>query len=237
VNETPRLSVVMPIYNEPPEIVQHLDRLFEAVDMPCEVLAVYDTDDDTTVPVLREYAARQPQLRPTLNSYGRGPANALRYGIDHATAPVTVVTMSDGSDDFQQIEPLTRLVERGVVIACASRYMRGGQQVGGPYLKGLLSRMAGLSLHTLARVGTHDATNSFKAYSTEFLRSAGVSSSAGFELGLEMVAKARRRRLPIAELPTIWLDRAAGQSNFKARQWLPHYLRWYLHAFGRDRRR
>jgi len=140
--------------------------------------------------------------------------------------------MADGCDDPAQIDSLTRLVERGVVVACASRYMHGGQQVGGPWLKGRMSRLAGVSLRVLAGVGTHDATNSFKAYSRDFLRSVHVESDAGFEMGIEMVAKARRRRLPVAELPTIWLDRESGTSNFHVRAWIPRYLRWYLYALG-----
>ena len=140
--------------------------------------------------------------------------------------------MSDGSDDPRQIEDLARLVERGVVVAAASRYTQGGQQVGGPALKRTLSRTAGLTLYWFARVGTRDATNSFKAYSTAFARSAGIDSRDGFAIGLELTAKARRRRLPVAEIPTIWLDRTVGQSNFKVARWIPQYLRWYLHAYG-----
>ena len=44
--------------------------------------------------------------------------------------------------------------------------------------------------------------------------------------------KARRLRRPVAEIPTIWLDRTAGQSNFETRAWIPKYLRWYRFAFG-----
>src|SRR5439155_14126107 len=124
------------------------------------------------------------------------------------------------------------LVERGVVIAAASRYMSGGRQIGGPVVKGQLSRLAGLSLFWFARVGTRDATNSFKAYSTEFVREVGIESDAGFEIGIELVAKARRLRRPVAELPTIWLDRAQGQSRFRLQAWLPRYLRWFRFAFG-----
>lgn len=206
--------------------------MFEAVTLPAEVLVVVDTPEDTTLPVLRAYAEHEPRLQPLHNTYGRGPAPAIRFGVDHAQAPVVVVTMADGSDDPMQIDALTRLVERGVVVACASRYMRGGQQVGGPWLKGRMSRLAGVSLRLLAGVGTHDATNSFKAYARDFLQSAGIESDAGFEMGIEMVAKARRLRLPVAELPTIWLDREAGASNFKVAAWIPRYLRWYLYALG-----
>lgn len=231
----PRVSIVIPAYNEGAEIVDCLDRILEAVRLPCEVLVVYDTPTDTTAPYATGYAAHDPRVIPLLNTEGRGPAAALRFGISHVRADVTVVTMADGSDDPMQIDLLTRLVERGVVVAAASRYMRGGQQVGGPRVKGLISRLAGLSLHLVARVGTHDPTNSFKAYSTAFIREVGISSDAGFELGIEMVAKAHRRRLPIAEIPTIWLDRGEGQSNFKVREWIPRYLRWYLAALGRPR--
>lgn len=224
--------MVVPVYQEGEAVVAVLDRIFEGVRIPCEVLVVHDAPDDSTVPYLREYQARDARLRPLLNTYGRGPALAIRYGIDHARARVAVVTMADGSDDPMQIEALTRLVERGVVVAAASRYARTGQQVGGPALKGFFSRLAGLSLYYAARVGTRDATNSFKAYSTEFVQTVGIESDKGFEIGLELVAKARRARLPVAEIPTIWLDRAFGVSNFRFREWLPRYLRWYLHAFG-----
>lgn len=228
----PRVSVVIPAYNEGEAIVPCVDRIFEAVTLPCEVLVVYDSPDDPTVPYLEKYAREEPRLLPTLNTYGPGPARAIRFGADHANSGVVVVTMADGSDDPHQIDQLTRLVERGVVIAAASRYARGGQQVGGPAFKGFLSRLAGLTLHWLARVGTRDATNSFKAYDTNFLRQVRIDSDAGFEMGIEMVAKARRLRLPVAEVPTIWLDRAFGVSNFRLRAWLPRYLRWYRFAFG-----
>lgn len=231
----PRVSIVVPVHNEGDAVIPFLDRLFEAVTLPAEVLPVYDLADDTTLPVLQRYAEREQRLRPLHNTYGRGPANAIRFGVDNASADVVVVTMADGSDDPMQIDPLTRLVERGVVVACASRYMRGGQQVGGPWLKGRISRTAGVSLRLIGRVGTHDATNSFKAYSRAFLRQVGIESDAGFEMGIEMVAKARRRRLPVAELPTIWLDRTGGASNFKVRAWMPRYLRWYMYALGRSR--
>jgi dolichol-phosphate mannosyltransferase len=228
----PRVSVVIPVFNEDEAVVSCLDRIFESVQLPCEVLVVYDTPDDTTVPYLDKYARTEPRLVPMLNEYGRGPARAIRYGIDHAGSAVVVVTMADGSDDPQQIDQLTRLVDRGVVIAAASRYTKGGQQVGGPWFKGFLSRLAGRSLQWFARVGTRDATNSFKAYAADFVRSVGIHSDSGFEVGIELVAKARRLRLPVAELPTIWLDRALGASNFRLAAWIPRYLRWYLFAFG-----
>jgi glycosyltransferase involved in cell wall biosynthesis len=223
---------VIPVYNEAESIVGCLDRIVESVDLDCEIVVVYDDPSDSTRPFLEKYAATDERVRPLHNPLGPGPANAIKAGIQAARSPVTVVTMADGCDDATQIGAMTRLVERGVVVAAASRYARTGQQVGGPILKGLLSRLAGQSLYYLARVGTRDATNSFKAYSTEFVNLVGIDSTAGFEVGIELVAKARRHRLPVAEIPTIWLDRTFGTSNFKIVEWIPRYLRWYFHCFG-----
>jgi len=228
-----RVSIVIPAYNEGEAIVPVLNRIFEGVALPCEVIVVVDMPEDTTIPVIVKYAETEPCLRYVINTYGRGPANAIRFGIDQAVTPVAVVTMADGSDDPRQIDALTLLVERGVAVAAASRYMPGGQQIGGPLLKGFLSRAAGRSLRLFTRMGTRDATNSFKAYSTDFVREVGIDSRAGFEIGLELTAKARRLRRPVAEIPTIWLERDTGLSNFKLMQWIPKYLRWYRFAFGR----
>ena len=232
MSSAPRVSIVIPAYEEGEHILPVLARVRESVTVPYEVLVVVDSPDDATAAALRRTDDGSGHVRLLINDLGRGPAHAIRYGMERARAPVTVVTMADGCDDARQIDDLTRLVERGVVIAAASRYMSGGQQVGGPLVKGLLARLAGTSLHLFARVGTRDPTNSFKAYSTPFLRAVGIDSRHGFEMGLELTAKARRLRLPIAELPTIWLDRQNGVSNFKLAQWIRHYLRWYRFAFG-----
>ena len=230
--DTPRVSVVVPAYNESEHIIPVLDRLFESVRLPCEVLVVVDSEDDDTIPVVTEYSLKEPRIRCLVNTYGRGPANAIRFGIDAAAAPVAVVTMADGGDDPRQIDELTRLVDRGVAVAAASRYMPGGQQVGGPVLKGMLSKLAGRSLRVFTHIGTRDPTNSFKAYSTDFVHAVGIDSRGGFEIGIELTAKAKRLRVPVAEIPTIWLDRQAGMSNFKVAKWIPGYLRWYRFAFG-----
>ena len=228
----PRVSVVIPVYNEGSAVVPVIERIIDLVTIPCEILVVYDTPEDTTRPFIENLARFNSHVRPVLNTYGRGPAFAIRFGIDSAQASVVVVTMADGCDDPAQIDQLARLVERGVVVAAASRYARSGQQVGGPMIKGFISRIAGLSLYWFARVGTRDATNSFKAYSTDFVRQVKIESDRGFEIGIELVAKARRYRQPVAEIPTIWLDRAFGESNFKLMAWLSRYLHWYFYAYG-----
>jgi hypothetical protein len=155
----------------------------------------------------------------------------MRAGIAATTAPFVLVSMADGSDEPLIVDRMVRLAREGADVVAASRYMRGGGQIGGPLLKRLMSRTAGLTLHWFAGVPTHDPTNNFKLYSRRFLDAVTIESKAGFELALELTVKATIAGRRIAEVPTTWRDRTAGQSNFKLRKWLPQYLRWYAVAF------
>lgn len=227
-----RASIVVPALNEGKQIGNFLDRLEESVELPVEVLVVVDTVDDTTLVGLKNYQARKHLIRGIVSEFPKGPANAIRYGVSQSISEVVVITMADGSDDPRVIDDLIRLVERGCAVAAASRYMAGGQQIGGPRFKKFLSKNASRALWFVLGVGTHDSTNSFKAYSKKFVDEVGIESDKGFELGLELVAKAHRSGRMIAEVPTIWIDRMIGQSNFQLRRWLPQYLRWFFYAFG-----
>ena len=224
------LSIVLPVYNEGEAVEPVLRGLAAGVSTSHELVVVYDFDGDTTVPVVTRLAAEIPNLRGLRNDLGRGVLNAMKAGIAGTSGPYVLISMADGSDEPHIVDAMVALARDGADVVSASRYMKGGGQVGGPLIKRLLSRAAGLSLHHLAGVPTHDPTNNFKLYRRSFLEATPIESSAGFELALELTVKATIAGRRIAELPTTWRDRTAGQSNFKLRQWLPHYLRWYFAA-------
>jgi len=235
---SPELSIVLPVYNEGEHVAPVLRGLSVGVRTPHELVVVYDFDEDTTVPVVARLVAEIPGLRAIRNDLGRGVLNAMKAGVAATTAPYVLISMADGSDEPASVDPMMDLARDGADIVAASRYMPGGRQLGGPLLKRLMSRAAGLSLHWFAGVATHDATSNFKLYSRRFLDSVTIESNAGFELALELTVKATLAGRPVAEVPTTWRDRTAGTSNFKLRKWLPHYLHWYRLAFvGRYARR
>jgi dolichol-phosphate mannosyltransferase len=228
----PELSIVVPVYNEGEAVAPVLHALADRVTTPLEIIVVYDFDEDTTVPVINRLEREIVGLRGLRNRRGRGVLNAMRAGIEAARAPYILVTMADGSDEPEIVDAMVAFARGGADVVAASRYMRGGGQVGGPLLKRLLSRAAGLSLHHLAGVATHDPTNNFKLYARHFLDTVRIESTAGFELALELTVKATLAGRRVAEVPTTWRDRTAGKSNFRLRAWLPHYLRWYRAAFA-----
>jgi dolichol-phosphate mannosyltransferase len=228
-----RASLIVPARNEKVLMPIFLSRMVETVEIPVEVLIIVDSENDTTLDAVQDCKIGNLQVRTLVSDLGPGPAQAIKFGIASAQTEVVVVTMADGSDDPRVIDDLIRLIERGCVVAAASRYMPGGQQIGGPRFKKFLSKNASRILRFVGGLGIHDATNSFKGYSLDFIRRVGIESNRGFEIGLELTAKAHRRKLLIAEVPTIWIDRDFGESNFQLKKWLPHYLKWFFFAFGR----
>ncbi len=225
------LSIVLPVYNEGEAVEPVLRALAAGVRTPHELVVVYDFDADITVPVIERLSAEMPALRGLKNDLGRGVLNAMKAGIEDTRSPYVLISMADGSDEPHIVDAMVSLAKDGADVVAASRYMPGGRQIGGPPLKRLLSRAAGLTLHWFAGVPTHDPTNNFKLYSRRFLDSVEIESIAGFELALELTVKATLDGRRVAQVPTTWRDRTSGQSNFKLRKWLPHYLYWYRAAF------
>lgn len=229
--DQPSLTLIVPVFNEHdnfPLLVAEIER---HVPPPLRLLMVYDFEADSTVPIARDLAETRPWLELLHNDLGRGPANAIRAGFAAVPSGPAIVVMSDLSDDLAAIPEMLRLYQCGYRVVCPSRYMPGGRQLGGPWLKGLMSRTAGLSLYWLGRFPTRDATNNFRLYDAELVRSLGIEATRGFEIALELTAKAFAGGAPIAETPATWRDRTAGASNFRMLESLPWYLRWYWYAF------
>jgi len=232
------LSIVCPVYNEADNVGPLMDELVASVSVPFKLIVIYDRDDDTTLPVIRARAESFPAaIKLVKNAYGRGALNAVKTGLECASSSTAVaVIMADLSDDLKVLNRMyEHIAANRYDVVCGSRYMRGGRQIGGPPLKAALSRAAGISLHLLTGLPTHDATNNFKMYRGTFLAATRIESGAGFEIALELVVKAHVAGWRIGELPSTWRDRVAGKSRFDLRRWLPHYLRWYGYAF-RSRR-
>ncbi len=231
------LDIVVPVYNEGQGILRLFDEILDKILTPKKVMVIYDFDEDTTLPAVRRSQSRYAfEIRLVKNSRGKGALNAIRTGMQEATEEMVLVMMADSSDRLDIVDDMCRKMKEGYDLVCGSRYMKGGRQEGGPFLKGLFARTAGISLHFLTGIPTHDVTNSFKLYRRGMLQAIQIESTGGFEIGMEITVKAYTSGYRITELPSEWTDRKEGESNFHMWKWLPHYLHWYFFCIRRGRR-
>lgn len=220
------LSIIVPVYNEAENAPLLIRDLESFVQEPHETLIVYDFPEDNTLPAIAAMNPPPANVRLVRNDIGKGVLNAYKAGFAAAKGDVMILVAGDRADDPKDISSLAQLVRDGADVACGSRYMHGGHQVGGPFFKQLLSRLAGLSLYYVAGLPTHDATNNFRAYSRRVIEMP-IQTKVSFALGIELVVKSHSNGWKITEVPTTWYDRRVGVSRFRLWAWLPEYLRWY----------
>jgi glycosyltransferase involved in cell wall biosynthesis len=228
------ISVVLPVFNEHENIGACLRGLGSALSAhDHEILVCYDFDADSTLPAIAAMADKPPSVRLVKNTLGRGAAFAIRAGFAAAQGDVVVTTMADLCDPPEVIPRMAEKIRvEGADVVAGSRYMQGGSQSGGPWLKRTISRWVGWSMWWIANLGTHDATTNFRAYSKRFLDTVKVESQTSFDIALELTVKAHLAGRKVSEVPSSWIDRTAGESRFRMWKWMPNYLRWYVRAMA-----
>src|SRR5438552_10632796 len=208
------LAIVIPVYNEGANFPALWSGLVSQVRSRFIAVVVYDFPEDDTVPVVREIIATgENRIQLLQNNVGRGVVGAILTGFNQVEDGPLLVVMADASDDLSRVDEMLNVYRQGYQIVVGSRYMKGGCIEGGPWFKQALSRLAGVSLHWLRGIPTHDATNAFKIYDRDMLRLFAIESRGGFELNLEITVKAFLEGCAIAEVPSRWKDRTYGKSH------------------------
>lgn len=229
----PELDIVIPVYNEGENIVGTLASFQREVKARLRVFICYDMPEDNTLPAVEKNRALYPTLAiEFVQNRSRGAQGAIMTGFAASKAPFVMVYPADDDYNAPIIDNMVSKGRAGADIVCASRFMRGGSMVGCPLLKAVLVRTGSAVLYYLARVPAHDSTNGLRLFSRRIMDTIPIESTTGFCYSIELLVKAHRLRLPIAEVPARWIERRAGQSRFKVLRWLPAYLQWCWYAFA-----
>ncbi|HZR31472.1 MAG TPA: glycosyltransferase family 2 protein [Terriglobales bacterium] len=227
----PELDVVIPVYNEGSGIVAVLEALESSVQTPFRVLICYDREDDDTLPALAKYSPGGLEIVLVRNR-GVGPHDAVMSGFCSSTAPAVLVYPADDSYNTGILDSMYQKFAAGCDIVAASRFIAGGCMEGCPWLKAVMVRASAFTLHHLAKISTHDASNGFRLFSRRVLEQIEVESSQGFTYSIELLVKTHRLGWRICEVPARWFERKSGASRFRVLRWAGAYLRWYFYAFA-----
>jgi len=227
--ETCEIAIVIPVFNERDTIAKVLSDIDRELTEPATVYLIADSHADNTIPAARLVEKElNTKISIIIQNHSRGPASAIKLGIESSNEKYIVFMTADDSDDARDIPLLVSLLRSGTSVACASRYAHGGRHIGGPRIKHFLSWLAGWFTRHVMNVRTCDPTNLFKAATKDFLDLITIESKFGFTIGLELVGKANRHSKLISEIPTVWVERVLGVSSFKMFKWLPTYIYWFL---------
>jgi len=223
------ISIIVPAHNEEDNIGNLIEKIESTLDIQHELVIVNDHSKDNTKKIVLQLTSRYPNLRLIDNKLAGGFANAIKTGFTNANSEIIIPIMGDLCDDLSTVKLMLEKINLGFDVVCGSRYVSGGQRLGGSKLKAFLSRNGGKSLNLLLGIPTHDIANAFKMYRKKVIDNINIESS-GFEISMELPIKAYYLGYKITEVPTIWRERSKGKSSFKVFKLLPKYIKLYLWA-------
>lgn len=222
------LTIIAPVKDEQKNIAWTIEQIEKIVLPKHEILIIYDSEMDSTLPIAKELQKKYKNVFLIKNTLGIGVLNAIKTGIQKAQGDILVMMAVDRTDEPQTINKMYEKISEGYDMVCPTRYSKGGKVVGQTTIKSILSRLSGISTPLLLGIPTSDLTYSFKMFKKEILKKISIESKGGFEFAEELLIKAHFAGFKIIEIPTLWIDRKYGKSKFKLASWIPKYISWYI---------
>ena len=204
MDDTLRIAVLLPCYNEEAAIAQTVASFRTA--LPTATIYVYDNNSrDRTVEVASAVGAvvRRERIQ------GKGAVVRRMF----ADVDADVYVMADGDATYDAVAApmlITRLVEEQLDMVVGSRVheaneaYRRGHQFGNAMLTGMLARLFGRSFT--------DILSGYRVFSRRFVKSF-PSLSAGFEIETEISVHALELKMPCAEIATHYSARPEGSNS------------------------
>jgi glycosyltransferase involved in cell wall biosynthesis len=197
--ESPRLSVVVPCYNERGTVAELLRRV-RAVPIPKEILVVDDCSTDGSYEIVQEIARNTPEVRHFRQDRNRGKGAALRRGIAEARGEIVII--QDADLEYEPSE-YPRLIQP--ILDGHADVVYGSRFEGYPRRVMMYWHTAGNNLLTwLSNITTNlnltDMETGYKVFRRDVIQSIRIDSeSFGFEP--EITAKIAQRGYRIYEVP------------------------------------
>jgi dolichyl-phosphate beta-glucosyltransferase len=209
---TPRLSVVIPAYNEERRLSKSLGRIrafLEARAESFEILVADDGSRDATAAVAA--AEGGPALRVLRSDRNRGKGHAVRRGMLAARGERRLMTDADLSTPLEELPSLEARLDAGFDVAIGSRAVRGARI---EVHQSLFRETAGRAFNVLVRLlllpGVRDTQCGFKLYTARAAQAAFERVRLdGFSFDVEALYVARRLGLRMTEVPVLWRNDAA----------------------------
>ena len=221
----PRLSVVVPAFNEAeslPELHRELVQALGALDMSWEVVYVDDGSRDGTDGVIERLCAEDARARGILLVRNFGKSAALATGFKAVRGAFVCTMDADLQDDPSELPRLFAALEQGLDVVSGWKVRRRD-----PITKRWPSKLFNAVTSGVAGVRLHDFNCGFKLYRREVVDALEVYG----ELHRFLPALAHWRGFRVGEVGVNHRPRRFGQSKFGASRFVNGFLDLLTAAF------
>ncbi len=206
---TPELSLVIPIYNEAPNLEPLYRELTDALGAwgrPYEVILVDDGSSDESFDILTRLQAGDPRLR--VIQFRRNFGQTAAFAAGFAVASGRLIATSDGDlqNDPRDLPQMVALVDQGYDIVCGWRKVRKD-----PWLsRRVPSMLANRLISWATGVRLNDYGCSLKVFRAEVVKPLRLYG----EMHRFLPALASEMGVRIAEVPVNHRPRVHGRSKY-----------------------
>ncbi|HEY4657454.1 MAG TPA: glycosyltransferase [Candidatus Bathyarchaeia archaeon] len=212
-----KISAVIPVYNEEEVIDEFSGRLLESLKETAddyEIVFVVE-GEDKTMEKLREFSSVNPNVKLDYNQRRLGLGKAMKRGLSLVSHRTDYVLTMD-PDLNHRPEEIGRLLEAAadadIIVGCRS--LSHGMVGELPLFRRVVSGTTNWLLRKAFRIPSSDVTSGFRLYSATAVESIRDElTSTNFEVTAELLIRAKRKGLTIAEVPITFTPRPRGNSK------------------------
>lgn len=213
------LSVVIPCYNEADGIQQLKEKLIPVLEQiaschEVELILIDDGSTDDTYRLLNREFASRPRTKVVKHPQNLNLGAAIRTGVTESSGKWIANLDSDCTYDPAVLFLMLQEMEKGADLVTVSPYHPQGEVKGVPSYRLFLSR----TLAALYRLILHQQIYTFTALARIYRRAIydRIASPANdFSSVAEMMLKALKQNLRVAEVPAVLSIRRFGESKMK----------------------
>ena len=206
---SPRLSIIIPAYNEAARIGATLERVLSCVrerGWQAEVLVVNDGSTDGTAAVVQHWARTHPELHLIENQGNCGKGFSVRNGLLQASGTIVMFTDADLSSPIEEAERLFETIAAGADVAIGSRWLdRQKQTKHQPLYRRFFGRCYNWLTRTVMGLPYRDTQCGFKAFRREAAQCIfRLQTIERWGFDPEILFIAQKLHLRIVEVPVTW---------------------------------
>lgn len=218
---SPKISIVMPTYNEAGNINPLIERTIGALgNYPggLEIVVVDDNSPDGTWRLVEQWAAKDSRVRLVRRVDESGLTSAISRGIHEARGELVGWMDCDLSMPPEDWPKLAAAIEQGADMAVGSRYVPGGADVAHSFVGQLFSRIINIWAGLILDWSIKDYTSGFILGRRKIFNVITLRGDYG-EYCIDMLYRTRRHGFTIVELPYICVPREEGESKTATDVW------------------
>jgi glycosyltransferase involved in cell wall biosynthesis len=205
----PRLSIVIPAYNESARIEAALSSVLACADArswDAEILVVDDGSTDNTPAIIHRWMASYPNLQLIQNPGNRGKGYSVRNGLLQASGDIVLFSDADLSAPIEEAERLIDAIHNGADVAIGSRWLdKQKQTIHQPLYRRFFGRCFNAVTRKVIGLPFKDTQCGFKAFKRDAAQTIfRLQTIERWGFDPEILFIARRLKYTIVEVPVTW---------------------------------